>query len=299
MRRLRKFLCVIILLSIVFSSGQVQARSRYIVNKYTKDCIDVQIASPDEDGYIMNYIRNKNKYSVALELKGYRNFPLFIKAGDMLKAKGDEGYEIASVRRISTNTYNKNYKKMYKYAWDCDIDFGMGIDTIHPHQHFTVKEGIDYDKLHKKQVKEYKELNNKLIEFHFDSNPYFYTKEGKPRKRIYNEGYFGIHSAKVSDIQLCYKYDKDNSLMPRNKKNFKPFIYIETKAVKDKVWMGVEVIAYDKGNNIIGLYTDYMKEGMDGGVGAKGYCKGYKIKYPSKMASFDIVSIGDWMYEQR
>ena len=299
MRRLRKFLCVVILLSIVFSSGQVQAKSKYIVNKYTKDGIDVQIASPDEDGYIMNYIRNKNKYSVALELKGYSNFPLFIKAGDMLKAKGDEGYEIASVRRISTNTYNKNYKKMYKYAWDCDTDFGMGIDIIHPHQHFTVKEGIDYDNLHRKQVKEYKELNNKLIEFHFDSNPYFYTKEGKPRKRIYNEGYFGIHSAKVSDIQLCYKYDKDNSLMPRNKKNFKPFIYIETKAVKDKVWMGVEVIAYDKSNNIIGLYTDYMKEGMDGGVGAKGYCKGYKIKYPSNMASFDIVSIGDWMYEQR
>lgn len=125
MRRLRKFLCVIILLSIVFSSGQVQAKSKYIVNKYTKDGIDVQIAFPDEDGYIMNYIRNKNKYSVALELKGYSNFPLFIKAGDMLKAKGDEGYEIASVRRISINTYNKNYKKIYKYAWDCDIDFGM------------------------------------------------------------------------------------------------------------------------------------------------------------------------------
>ena len=128
MRRLRKFLCVVILLSIVFSSGQVQAKSKYIVNKYTKDGIDVQIASPDEDGYIMNYIRNKNKYPVALELKGYSNFPLFIKAGDMLKAKGDEGYEITSVRRISINTYNKNYKKMYKYAWVCDIDFGIGID---------------------------------------------------------------------------------------------------------------------------------------------------------------------------
>lgn len=84
MRRLRKFLCVIILLSIVFSSGQVQAKSKYIVNKYTKDGIDVQIASPDEDGYIMNYIRNKNKYSVALELKGYRNFPLFINSCKLL-----------------------------------------------------------------------------------------------------------------------------------------------------------------------------------------------------------------------
>ena len=119
-------------------------------------------------------------------------------------------------------------------------------------------------------------------------SPYMYTKDGKRRKTIYNESLFGWHDSKVLDIQLCYKYDKDNDLMPRNKKNFKPFIYVESEAIKDGASLQVEIIAYDKNGNVIKVYEAMSPKDLGWGV-CKGTQSSFKFKYPSNMASFDII----------
>lgn len=347
MRKLKKFLCVALatatlVTSVLSPSGQAQAKDK----RYSVKGLYVQRS----DGFGSS-IKNNNKYSVKVIYsrgKGHHDGVFYIKSGD--KLVGDVDYKIKSVTKISNKTYNKNYKKMF-------VDDSLYI--VHPHQHFTVKEGKDYDKLHAKQIKECKELlkqtkeeyekvdkeveelcekckdyarthsncafnetpysekcyelvdkrdelEDKIMSLEskycdlVNSNisPYMYTKNGKRRKTIYNEGYkgcgsSGMHTNKISGIRLCYKYDKDNDLMPRNKKNFKPFLYVETEAVKNETWMGVQVIAYDKKGNIIdGFYETMDIETWYYHTGAKGYQKGFKYKYPSNMASFDVIPVG-------
>ena len=335
MRKLKKFLCVALatatlVTSVLSPSGQAQAKGK----RYSVKGLDVKI------GYGRN-IKNNNKYPVKVVYLDDCGFDevLYIKSGDRL-VDVDDIYKIKSVTKISNKTYNKNYKKMFNY---------LGYSIVHPHQHFTVKEGKDYDKLHAKQIKECKELlkqtkeeyekvDKEVEELHekcreyarthsncglnntpyseecyeledkrdelkdkkmsleskycdlVNSNisPYMYTKDGKRRKTIYSESRFGWHGSKVLDIQLCYKYDKDNDLMPKNKKNFKPFIYVESEAIKDGASLRVKIIAYDKNGNIIKVYNAMSPKNFGWGV-CKGTQSSFKFKYPSNMASFDII----------
>lgn len=354
MRKLKKFLCVALatatlVTSVLSPSGQAQAKDK----RYSVKGLVIQM------GYF-NFIKNNNKYPVKITYsrgKRHRNRVLYIQSGDKLVGVDDEARNVKSITKISNKTYSKNYKKMF------DVDSSACMHIVHPHQHFTVKEGKDYDKLYTKLLakqikeceelrkqteeeyekvyKEVEELYEKIREYartHFDCgwnetpyseecyeledkrdelmdklldlnseydelvtdgfkdyfNPYMYTKNGKRRKTIYNDYDFGcstgsIHRTKVSDIQLCYKYDKNNSLMPRNKKNFKPFMYVETEALKDDTWMSVEIVAYDKNGKIIDTNTQMMEPAPIVEVGAKGYQRGFKYKYPSNMVSFDVI----------
>ena len=346
MRKLKKFLCVALatatlVTSVLSPSGQAQAKDK----RYSVKGLVIQM------GYF-NFIKNNNKYPVKITYsrgKRHRNRVLYIQSGDKLVGVDDEVHNVKSITKISNKTYSKNYKKMF------DVDSSDCMHIVHPHQHFTVKEGKDYDKLHAKQIKKCKELwkqteeeyekvdkeveelcekckeyarthsncafnetpysekcyelvdkrdelEDKIMSLEskycdlVNSNisPYMYTKDGKRRKTIYNDYDFGcstgsIHRTKVSDIQLCYKYDKDNDLIPKNKKNFKPFMYVETEALKDDTWMSVEIVAYDKNGKIIDWNTQMMKPAPITEMGAKGYQRGFKYKYPSNMASFDII----------
>lgn len=346
MRKLKKFLCVTLatatlVTSVLSPSGQAQAKDK----RYSVKGLVIQM------GYF-NFIKNNNKYPVKITYsrgKRHRNRVLYIQSGDKLVGVDDEVRNVKSVTKISNKTYSKNYKKMF------DVDSSACMHIVHPHQHFTVKEGKDYDKLHAKQIKECGELKKQTEEEYekvdkeveelchkFDDyrrthnydydyenpyydkrhelvdkrdeledkimsleskycdlvnsniSPYMYTKDGKRRKTIYSDYAFGcstnsIHRTKVSDIQLCYKYDKNNSLMPRNKKNFKPFMYVETEALKDDTWMSVEIVAYDKNGKIIDTNTQMMEPAPIVEVGAKGYQRGFKYKYPSNMVSFDVI----------
>lgn len=337
MRKLKKFLCVALatatlVTSVLSPSGQAQAKDK----RYSVKGVDV------ETGFGGN-IKNNNKYPVKVIYsrgKGYYDGVVYIKSGDRLVGIGDV-YKIKSVTKISNKTYSKNCKKM--------VDDNDVKAIVHSHQHFTVKEGKDYDKLHAKQIKECKELlkqteeeyekvdkeveelcekckdyarthsncafnetpysekcyelvdkrdelEDKIMSLEskycdlVNSNisPYMHTKDGKRRKTIYNESWYGWHDSKVLDIQLCYKYDKDNDLMPKNKKNFKPFIYVESEAIKDGASLRVKIIAYDKNGNVIKVYNAMSPKNLGWGV-CKGIQSSFKFKYPSNMASFDII----------
>ena len=352
MRKLKKFLCVALatatlVTSVLSPSGQAQATVYYgkgIARKYTIKGVNVQTTYADKDDEVESFVRNKNKYPVMVKFNKLSKYPLYIKSGGMIRVErlNRKKSKIVTVKKISTKTYNKNYKRVFNVRY---FDHAFLATFIHPHQHFTVKEGKDYDKLHAKQIKECKELkkqteeeyekvdkeykeichkfddDRKTHDYDYDyespyyeecyelqdkrnelkdkkmsleskycdlvnSNisPYMYTKDGKRRKTIYNEDWQAWHNVKVSDVQLCYKYDKNNSLISGNKKNFKPFIYVETEA-KSGAHLYLSIIAYDKNGNIIKIYDNIVSEWLL----EKGTLYSYEFKYPSNMASFDVV----------